>query len=113
MPERLQSAVFRVTAQEAVLWTVSDVGEGQGDVWRAFRTRVRTSARSNNRASMERGATTKKAADAFEAVRTVGLAMPGVEAVTRYDGSPALKAGGCFMAGVATHPSAEPETLVV
>ena len=50
---------------------------------------------------------------AFEAVRIVGLALPGVEASIRYDGSPVLKLHGCFMAGLATHPSAEPETLVV
>jgi hypothetical protein len=46
-------------------------------------------------------------------VKTVGLALPGVEATTRYDGSPVLKVGGIFMAGLATHRSAEPETLVV
>ena len=39
--------------------------------------------------------------------------MPAVEATTRYDGSPVLKLGGCFMAGLATHQSAEPDTLVV
>jgi hypothetical protein len=39
--------------------------------------------------------------------------MPDVVAETRYDGSPVLKARGCFMAGLATHASAEPETLVV
>lgn len=39
--------------------------------------------------------------------------MPGVEAATKYDGSPVLKAGGSFMAGVAMHRSAEPGTLVV
>jgi hypothetical protein len=43
----------------------------------------------------------------------VGLALPGVEATTKYDGSPVLKLGGAFMAGLATHRSAEPETLVV
>jgi hypothetical protein len=43
----------------------------------------------------------------------VGLALPDVEAGTRYDGSPVLKVGGAFMAGLATHHSAEPETLVV
>jgi hypothetical protein len=43
----------------------------------------------------------------------VGLALPDVEAATRYDGSPVLKRGGSFMAGLATHPSAEPGTLVV
>jgi hypothetical protein len=51
--------------------------------------------------------------DRFRLVRQVGLAFPGVEAVTRYDGSPVLKAGGCFMAGLASHASAEPGTLVV
>jgi hypothetical protein len=39
--------------------------------------------------------------------------LPGVEAATKYDGSPVLKMRGCFMAGLATHPSAEPGTLVV
>ena len=43
----------------------------------------------------------------------MGLALPDVEAATKYDGSPVLKAGGSFMAGLAMHPSAEPETLVV
>ena len=46
-------------------------------------------------------------------VRTVGLGLPDVVATTRYDGSPVLKAGGCFMAGLASHRSAEPGTLVV
>lgn len=39
--------------------------------------------------------------------------MADVEAVTRYDGSPMLKAGGTFMAAIASHPSAEPNSLVV
>jgi hypothetical protein len=51
--------------------------------------------------------------DTFETVRMVGLALPGVEATTKYDGSPVLKVGGAFMAGLATHRSAEPDTLVV
>jgi hypothetical protein len=49
----------------------------------------------------------------FERVKSVGLSFPGVEATTKYDGSPVLKVGGCFMAGLATHASAEPESLVV
>jgi hypothetical protein len=49
----------------------------------------------------------------FTIVREVGLTLPDVEATTRYDGSPVLKVGGCFMAGLATHGSAEPDTLVV
>jgi hypothetical protein len=51
--------------------------------------------------------------DLFRTVKTIGLALPNVEASTRYDGSPVLKLGGCFMAGLATHRSAEPGTLVV
>lgn len=46
-------------------------------------------------------------------VRAVGLTLPGVEAATKYDGSPVLKRSGAFMAGLATHQSAEPGTLVV
>jgi hypothetical protein len=49
----------------------------------------------------------------FETVKAIGLALPNVEASTKYDGSTVLKLGGCFMAGIATHHSAEPETLVV
>jgi hypothetical protein len=52
-------------------------------------------------------------ADSFAAVRRVGLTFPDVEASVRYDGSPVLKARGCFMAGLATHASAEPGTLIV
>jgi hypothetical protein len=49
----------------------------------------------------------------FDIVRNIGLALPDVEATTKYDGSPVLKIDGIFMAGLATHPSAEPDTLVV
>ena len=49
----------------------------------------------------------------FEIVRAVGLTLPNVEAGRRYDGLPVLRFGGCFLAGLATHPSAEPGTLVV
>jgi hypothetical protein len=52
-------------------------------------------------------------ADAFEAVRAAGLVLRDVEAATKYDGSPLLKMRGCFMAGIAMHRSAEPDTLVV
>ena len=50
---------------------------------------------------------------AFDEVRTIGLTLPDVEAATRYDGSPVLKLAGVFMAGLATHRSTEPDTLVV
>jgi hypothetical protein len=49
----------------------------------------------------------------FEMVRAVALTLPDVEASTKYDGTPVLKRAGCFMAGLAAHPSAEPGTLVV
>jgi hypothetical protein len=51
--------------------------------------------------------------DVFAAVSDAGLELAGVEATTKYDGSPVLKVGGAFMAGLAMHPSAEPGTLVV
>ena len=53
------------------------------------------------------------AVGAFERVRDAGVTFPDVEAATRYDGSPVLKAGGVFMAAIATHTSAESDTLVV
>jgi hypothetical protein len=56
---------------------------------------------------------TREATDPFASVKAVGLTFPDVEAVIRYDGSPVLKARGCFMAGLATHESAEPGSLVV
>lgn len=52
-------------------------------------------------------------AAAFDVVEAVGLTLPQVEAATKYDGSPVLKVRGAFMAGLALHPSAEPDTLVV
>ena len=49
----------------------------------------------------------------FDRVRHVGLTLADVKAGIRYDGSPVLTVRGCFVAGLATHASAEPETLVV
>jgi hypothetical protein len=51
--------------------------------------------------------------DIFDTVRAIGLTFPDVVAETKYDGSPVLKAHGSFMAGIATHESAEADTLVV
>ena len=62
---------------------------------------------------MKRKPTQQTPADIFDTVRMVGLTLPDVEVTTRYDGSPVLKMRGIFMAGLATHRSVEPETLVV
>lgn len=56
---------------------------------------------------------TRNPAHLFAAVRKAGLTLPDVEATTRYDGSPILRLGGVFMAGLASHASAEVGTLVV
>jgi hypothetical protein len=50
--------------------------------------------------------------DKFDAVRKIGLALAGVEESTMY-GKPALKLGGRLVACIASHKSAETETLVV
>ena len=55
----------------------------------------------------------RKITDPFEVVRAIGLTLPGVEAGIRYDGSPVLKWGGAFMAGLAQHHTAEAATLVL
>jgi hypothetical protein len=62
---------------------------------------------------MKRVLGTPTSAGSFDAVKRVALTLPGVEATVRYDGSPTLKVGGCFMAALAMHPSAEPDSLVV
>jgi hypothetical protein len=62
---------------------------------------------------MPRRLTSNRPPDPFERVKKVGLELPDVEAATKYDGSPVLRVHGCFMAGLATHASAEPGTLVV
>ena len=49
----------------------------------------------------------------FDTVKAVALTLPDVAASTKYDGTPVLKRAGCFVAGLAAHPSAEPGTLVV
>jgi hypothetical protein len=54
-----------------------------------------------------------RAAHAFDVVKQVGLTMQGIEATRRYDGSPVLTLAGAFVAGLATHSSAEPNSLVI
>jgi hypothetical protein len=48
----------------------------------------------------------------FDAVREIGLALPGVEEGTAY-GAPALKVQGQLLACLPTHRSAEPDSLVL
>jgi hypothetical protein len=48
----------------------------------------------------------------FRTVRSIGLALPGVEESTMY-GSPALKLEGRMVACIATNKAAEPGTLVL
>ena len=61
---------------------------------------------------MRRTPTNKPVTDAFGVVTKIGP-LPDVEAAIRYDGSPVLKLGGAFMAGLAMHDSAGTDTLVV
>lgn len=55
----------------------------------------------------------RTAISAFEAAKAASSMLPDVEAAIRYDGAPVLRAQGRFMAGLAIHPSVEPDTLVV
>lgn len=54
------------------------------------------------RTSTRRRPKQRTPADVFETVRTVGLALPDVEATVKYDESPVLKVGGRFLAGLAS-----------
>jgi hypothetical protein len=95
---------------------VSPFNERHEKMMRGGRTRkakIRASHDDGDPASMRRRPTKQLVTAAFDIVKTVGLALPDVEATTKYDGSPVLRVDGIFMAGLATHPSAEPETLVV
>ena len=57
--------------------------------------------------------TTAHVADAFAAVDALGRTLPGVTRIVRYDGAPGLVRDGRFLAAIAAHRSAEPDTLVV
>jgi hypothetical protein len=48
----------------------------------------------------------------FAAVEAIGRTLPDVEVATMY-GQPALKVGGRMLACIASHKSAEPNSLVV
>lgn len=62
---------------------------------------------------LSRGPIKVESPKAFDIVKELGCRLPNVEATTKYDGSPVLKVHGVFMAGLAMHASAEPDTLVV
>ncbi|MCC6538539.1 MAG: MmcQ/YjbR family DNA-binding protein [Bryobacterales bacterium] len=49
----------------------------------------------------------------FKAVEALALRLPRVATATKYDGSPVLQVDGVFLAGLATHHSAEPDSLVI
>jgi hypothetical protein len=63
--------------------------------------------------ALKRGPASREHVAVFESVEKAALTLPNVEATTKYDGSPVLRVGGCFMAGLATRGAAEPATLVV
>ena len=48
----------------------------------------------------------------FDAVREIGLKLPGTEEGTAW-GTPVLRVGGRIFTGIAIHKSAEPNSLVV
>jgi len=77
------------------------------------RTVLRNLRYPGDTCAVPRRSTTTKPVDAFATVRKIGLTLPDVQAAIRYDGSPVLQLGGAFMAGLAMHESAEPDTLVV
>ena len=54
----------------------------------------------------------KRLADRFAAVAAIGRTLPDVELTTTW-GQPALKVRGTMFACIASHKSAEPDTLVV
>jgi len=60
-----------------------------------------------------RGRAASAHSEAFERAKAVGLALPDVEATTNWAGAPVLKVHGTFVAGLASHRSVEPDTLVV
>lgn len=49
----------------------------------------------------------------FQDVAETARQFPDLVCTVRYDGAPVLQVHGTFVAAVATHPSAEPDTLVV
>ena len=75
-------------------------------------------AHSNSKKSKESRSSGGKEVNAswlnsFRLAKRLGRNFPGVTLETKCDGSPVLKRDGAFMAGIATHRSAEPNSLVL
>jgi hypothetical protein len=101
---------FESAAQRACeLVLAEDARIGKIPGARTSKPRSKAAGRSPNeiKTSKKHGSTID-----FDAVRKIGLALPGVEASTAY-GAPALKVGEKLLACVPTHRSAEPGSLVV
>jgi len=62
---------------------------------------------------VKRALTARTPTPRFDVVSRLALTLRGVTLETKYDGAPVLKLGGAFLAGLASHVSAEPETLIV
>ena len=73
---------------------------------------MRSSTASRRRRTGKAASGTAGGAASFEAVRKIGLALPGVELGTAY-GAPALKVGGKMFACMTTHKSSEPGSLAI
>ena len=78
-----------------------------------FPTRLAPNRRAAHTRGMGRRIARHHTSGRFEAVIAAGLELPEVEVATKDDGTPVLRLHGCFLAGLASHPSAEPDTLVV
>jgi hypothetical protein len=73
----------------------------------------KSGSRADGRASKQIKTSKKDASTIdFDAVRKIGLTLPGVAASTAY-GAPALKVHGKLLACVPAHRSAEPNSLAV
>ena len=112
-PTRHDNIVYDITPQAGQMPGMSASGWGHPACSAAMPRRSPGLSRRRSDQMQRARPRTVTTQDSFARVRKVGLALREVEGVTRYDGSPVLKLRGCFMAGMARHRSAEPDTLVV
>src|SRR5262245_61800961 len=73
---------------------------------------MRNSTASRRPRTAKRRAPAARPMEGFEAVRKIGVTLPGVELGTAY-GAPALKVGGRMFACMTTHSSSEPNSLAI